>query len=160
MYKLKNLSQINNNDVMAVVSFVKVSAARRNPSDTYLYLDVKNLDTGEEFQVVGSELVERMYSADVFDSIEKVSRTEMVEILMESLNVPLTAVFKKLNGEERTVRCRILRTEPLFGRTIVEDFDKPYDPALKQSQAMQRVCQIDHRTLKVLIVKGIKYQIK
>lgn len=113
---------------------------------------VKNLDTGTEFSVHGQVLIDEMKSADEFNRVEEVSKTRLAEILTSSYNIALQVKFEKANGEERVIRGRIKSHEPLMGRSYVEDLDID-DPK-------SRLRLVDHRTLKHVIVDGVKYVVK
>jgi hypothetical protein len=80
-----------------------------------------------------------------------VTMTRAAEILITSFNRPLTVRFVKKQGGERVLRGRLLRPEPLLGRSYVEDLDAKGD---------SRIRLVDHRTIKCLIVDGVKYTVK
>lgn len=132
-------------DVIAVVKFAKVERSSTG------YVDATDIDVGEGFSIRGDSLIQKCLSADFFDSEERISRTEMAEILVSSNNTPLTVVFTKQNGEKRTLRGRLLGAEPLLGRSYVEDLDI-------DGENKKRL--VDHRTLETLIVGGVKYTLK
>jgi hypothetical protein len=114
-------------------------------------VDVTNVDSGLEFKIQGRELLEELKSADSFNSSKKVTKTELAEKLVSCYNVAFTVRFEKTNGEERTLRGRLQSHEPLMGRSYVEDLDIPKD--------QHRLRLVDHRTLKYLIVDGVKYYV-
>lgn len=141
--------QVKAGDVMAFVYFVKVAAVE----DGGKRLTVEGLSKGAppRFQVDGAGLVVGGLSADQFHETVMVSMTEAAQTLSESYNTPLTVCFTKQNGEERVLRGRFLGVEPLLGYSWVEDLDKPDG---------DRVREVNHRTVKWLIVRGVKYQVK
>lgn len=112
---------------------------------------VKDIDSGLEFKIIGRDLIEAGLSASQFDKTEKVTKTELAQKLTESHNRPFTVVFEKQDGEERTLRGRLLSSEPLMGRSHVEDLDVTDKNKLRL---------VDHRTLKSLIVDNVKYVLK
>jgi hypothetical protein len=115
-------------------------------------LHCNNLDTNTSFEVNGTELIEQMYSADRFLEEKKVTRTAMAEILMRSFNVPFKVEFIKADGKtKRTLRGRLVAPNNAMGRSQVEDLDKP---------VTDRYSQVDHRTISMLIVNGVKYTLK
>ena len=116
-------------------------------------LKVKGLDNNQgEFGVHGKELVQNAFSADVWAEEKSVNQTEMIEVLMRSYNRPFTVVFTKDDGvSERTLRGRLIEPDGLRGRSKVEDMDEPEG---------KRFRLVDHRTLKSLVVDGVKYSIK
>jgi hypothetical protein len=146
-------SSVKVGDYMMVYHFVKVEEIE----DKGASLLVRNIDTGLNFGVNGAGLVERLYSADSFVEEIKTSRTNIVKILKESYNIPFKVCFDK-EPEKKTgiVRERVLRGRLIgpgeFGRSMVEDIDVPKEE--------YNVRLVDHRTIKWLIVKGIKYIVK
>lgn len=100
------------------------------------------------FNVHGRSLNESSFSADQFHETRKASKTEVAEILVKSFNMPFTVCFDKQEGEERILRGRLIAPEPLLGRSHVEDLDITDG---------HRIRLVDHRSLKWLIVNGIKY---
>lgn len=118
------------------------------------HLKVTDVDRGKSFNVDGTDLIQAAYSADQYETEVKVSQTEVIDVLMRSYNLPFTACFEKACGEERVLRGRLIEPDGRRGRSHVEDLDLPADT----KGGRQR--QIDHRTLKWLIVAGVKYVAK
>ena len=143
--KVRLTGKVSKGDVMAFTYWGRVENVAANG----LSLDVLDLDNGTKFQVTGTDLIEKAWSANQFLSSETCSRTWAVELLVSAKNVPFTAVFTKKDGEERTIRCRLFGVqEPLMGRSRVQDLDEPVS---------DRIRQIDHRTLSALILNGCRY---
>lgn len=134
-------------DLMAFVYWGKVKNVRRQGNE----LTVDDVDTKQEFNVLGSTLVEKAFSADRFSTTKNVSKTEAAEVLVNSFNVPFTVTFEKSDGTNRVLRGRLLKTEPLLGRSMVEDLDVKKGSPLRQ---------IDHRTISSLVVNGVKYVVR
>lgn len=136
------------NDIVAVIQYTTVKTAHPDTAEWY----VENLDApGKIIRIQGKELIEQAFSADFFAEEIKVSKLQAAEILTQSINKPFTVNFIKSDGQERTLRGRLLRPEPLLGRSIVEDLDEPSPIKLRQ---------VDHRTINWLIVNGAKYVVK
>lgn len=138
-------------DLMAFTYYVKVTQVNANGNS----LMVNDLDgsTGTgDIRIDGKELVESSLSADQFAEEVKVSKTEAAELLVSSHNRPLSVSFMKTDGSERTMRGRLVKPEPLLGRSMVEDLDI-VDPK-------NRIRQVDHRTINWLVVDGVKYVVK
>lgn len=136
-------------DVMSFTYYVKVTDVRNNGEE----LMVEDLDHGlSKMRVQGRELVVGSSSADQFLEEEKVSQTKAAEMLISSIRRPLTVCFEKKDGTERMMRCRFVAQEPVMGRSMVEDLDK--------MDVKDRLRQVDHRTIKFLIVDGVKYSVK
>lgn len=136
---------IQKDDIMAFVYYTKVLKAGNN------VLDVHNIDADMDFRVEGKSLIERGLSADQYEEEVKVTKTRAAEILISSYNRPLTVCFEKLDGTERVLRGRLIRPEPLLGRSMVEDLDVA---------ASHRQRLVDHRTIRYIIVEGVKYEVK
>lgn len=154
-------SEVEAGDLMAVVSFVKVVKNETIGHGFSRNISVTNLDNEMEFQVVGDLLIEDMLSADRFVEEREVSRTNLVEILMRSYNKPITVYFIKKDGSERKIRGRLVKTEPLFGRSVVEDLDKEMSPEDNPNELFNsRTCQADHRTIFALVADGVLYKEK
>lgn len=142
-----NSKEINKGDLMALVTFVEVN--NKIGSDR---ITVKNVDNGTEFDVIGKDLIEQMYSADQAQTGVEVTKTQLAEKLVSSYNLPFTVTFEKADKSERTLRGRLVSAEPLLGRSHVEDLDIPRD--------QHRLRLVDHRTLKSLTVNGVIYRLK
>jgi hypothetical protein len=149
--KVNNLvpSKVKVNDLMAFVNYVKVKQVNLGGEE----LIVSPLDSsGKDIRISGRELVVNALSADQYEETEKVSKTEAAEILISSHNRPFTVSFEKADHTERIMRGRLIKPEPLLGRSMVEDLD--------ESDKKNRVRQVDHRTINYLVVGGVKYQVK
>ena len=139
-------SKIKVDDIMSFVYYTKVKSVN---GDTVVVCDLD--DDNKEISISGKELLEKSFSADQFEKEENVSKTRAAEILVHSGTKPLTVCFLKAEGEERTLRGRLVKPEPLLGRSMVEDLDLKTDHRLRQ---------VDHRTIKWLIVGGVLYTVK
>lgn len=140
------VAEVKKNDLMA---FVYYTTVRKVQGEN---VDVHNVDDDVNFSVQGAKLIERGFSADQFAEEVKVSKTRAAEILISSHNRPFTVCFEKQDGDDRTLRGRLVHPEPLLGRSMVEDLDL--------SASEHRLRQVDHRTIKYLIVEGVKYVVK
>lgn len=141
-------AKVNEGDLMAFIYWTKVKSTSSNGS----VLGVANLDDDEGIiRINGKELIEKSFSADQYHEEEKVGKTRAAEILLHSVNRPFTVCFLKTNGNERVLRGRLVKPEPLLGRSMVEDLDQ---------KGVNRLRQVDHRTIKYLIVDGTKYIVK
>jgi len=139
--------KVNTGDLMAFIYYATVNNSRQNGSA----LSVTDVDRQSAFDVNGKELVESAYSADQFHTVKRTTKTKVAEILISSPNRPLTVCFLKATGEERVLRGRLVKPEPLLGRSMVEDLDLI---------SGNRLRQVDHRTICYLIVDGIKYTVR
>lgn len=141
-------SKIKIGDLMAIIHYVKVKKV--DATHYEFFADDVDQPTNN-MRVQGRELLERAYSADQFAKEEKVTKTQAAELLISSVNRPFTVSFEKSDGAERTLRGRLIRPEPLLGRSMVEDLDAP---------AASRVRQVDHRTINWIIVENVKHVVK
>ena len=136
-------------DLMAVIYYVKVNNKNYNGDK----LSVQELDAGiPNIEITGKDLIKNCLSADQFAEEMEVSMTKMAEIFITSYNRPLKVCFVKQDGEERTLRGRLIQPEPLLGRSHVEDLDL--------EKGKHRLRLVDHRTIKWLVVDGVKYKAK
>ena len=119
-----------------------------------------------------------MNSAMIFDSEQKVTRTEVLEKISGAGESVMTVNFNKkvdeahiksildssdkkadlkklskqiITGKEVDMTCYVLKSENGLGRSSVIDLNAPHK---------QNFRQIDHRTVNSLILKNIKYTVK
>ena len=137
--------QVKNGDLMCFLYWGQVDRCFSSATETCV--SVTGID-GNKFDVRGNSLIRTAQSADQYHKVVRVTKTELAEVLISSHNKPFTVVFVKANGEERKMRGRLVRPEPLMGRSYVEDMD------------VKGLRQVDHRNIKSLIVDGIKYVLK
>jgi len=139
-------SKIKSGDLMAFIYWTRVRSVSGN------VLEVEDLDNGNDpIRIYSKELIEKSFSADQYEKEEKVNKTRAAEILVHAANRPFTVSFQKTDGEERVLRGRLVKPEPLLGRSMVEDLDV---------SGVNRLRQVDHRTINYLIVDGVKYIVK
>ena len=132
-------------DLVAIVRYAKVSKGGTSE------VRVVDVDNGQSFSVIGKELVNSLLSADYFGKTENVTKTKLAEILSESHNTPFTVEYEKSSGDIRTLRGRLVSTEPLMGRCLVTDLD------VERTTKESGLRLVDNRTLVSLIVRGVKY---
>lgn len=141
-------SEVKNGELMAFTYYVKVKFTTPNK------LEVTDVDRNNlPITITGQELIESALSADQFQETIKVGKTQAAEILVSSTNRPFTVSFIKADGTERILRGRLVRPEPLLGRSMVEDLDL-------ESNNPNRLRQVDHRTIEWIVVEGTKYEVK
>lgn len=141
--------KVKKGDLMAFTYWCRVQDVRRG-GDELIVADLDNNET--EIRIEGKELIVRSFSADQYAEEEKVTKTQAAELLVSSPNRPLTVSFVKQDGNERVLKGRLVKPEPLLGRSMVED--------LESKDAKNRLRQVDHRTINWLIVDGVKYVVK
>jgi hypothetical protein len=146
-------------DLMALVHFVRV----REVASEGTSMRVHDLNFGAargDINVNGRSLIENAFSADQYEEERRVSMTRAAEVLVASHNRPLTVCFIKQGskktgegaGEERVLRGRLVEANGLLGRSLCEDLDLP--------EGQSRLREVDHRTIKYLIVDGVRYVVK
>jgi hypothetical protein len=144
-------TKVKAGDLMAVIYYVKVESVDLKNDR----LVVQDLECGlGKITVTGNDLIKNSLSADYSAKEEKVSRTRAVELLLGSINRPLTVCFTKKDGTERTLRGRWLGHEKTMGRSFCEDLD------IVKTDKEDGVREVDHRTVKWLVVDGVKYTVK
>ena len=132
------------NDLVSFTYWGKINKASGNK------LSVTDVDTDENFEVKGQPLIDAAFSADTYGSTEKVTQTQIADRLVKSFNRPLTVNFTKKDGASRSLRGRLLSSEPLLGRSYVQDLDTD-DNGTRL---------VDHRTISRLVVEGVEYVVK
>jgi hypothetical protein len=145
-------------DLMAIIYYVKV---KDSPTACSTFGAGKEkmvvhdlLNNSGEIQIIGKTLIENSLSADFYDKEEKVTMTRLAEILCESPNRPLTVTFIKKDGSERKLRGRWIAQEHMLGRSFVEDLDIP------KTDKEDGLREVDHRSIKKLVVNGVCYTLK
>lgn len=141
--------QVQPGHLMAFIYYAKVESVHAGGER----LQVVGLTKGAppRFGVDGKDLVTGALSADQFHETIQVSMTEAANILVESPNTPLTVCFIKKDGTDRILRGRFLAEEPRLGYSWCEDLEKPEG---------DRVREVNHREIKWLIVRGVRYEVK
>ena len=135
-------------DLMAFTYWVKIVGTAQNGEA----LKVINLDDDDSpIHITGKELIENALSANQYQIEQKITKTKAAELLVNSVNRPFTVAFLKNDGKERVLRGRLVKPEPLLGRSMVEDLEL---------KGVNRLRQVDHRTIQYLIVDGVKYLVK
>jgi phage antirepressor YoqD-like protein len=146
--KKVDLKKVKKNDLMAFIYWGMIEGADKRKEE----LMVKCADNDEGFRVKGVPLIETSHSADQYHTTKRTTKTRVAETLVSAHNRPLSVCFVKTDGTERVLRGRLVKPEPLLGRSMVEDLDLP--------NTDHRLRQVDHRTIKWLIVDGVKYTVR
>lgn len=129
--------------LVAISKFARVTSV--TPSELWLH----DVDDNSDFRVVGTELMSKLVSADLFEKEVKETLTNVAK-LVSSSHGPITVCFLKQDDSERILRGRLLSTEPLLGRSHFDDLDLQAN----------RLRLVDHRTIKWAIIDGTKYLVK
>jgi hypothetical protein len=115
-------------------------------------MQIKGSD-GHVFDVKGDKLAEDLVNGSDFNEVVKTNLTEMATILSNSNGAPFTVEFLKKDGTLRSLRGILVRPEPVLGRCIVIDVDETIQAGTNQFR------QVDNRTIKSLIIRGVKYDL-
>lgn len=142
-------SNVNNGDIMSFTYWGKVTECVTGFQGTKI--TCKDIDRGLEFVVDGNSLIENSSSSSQFSTTEKVTKSQIVEILVNSHNVPFTVRFVKQDGTLRNLVGRLIGVDKKnLGYVDVEDLEKPVG---------SRFRLVDCRTIKSLIVNNVKYYV-
>jgi len=144
-------SNIKTNDLMSITYYFKVTGVKNNGSSVSCR-DVTN--DKMTFDINGTDLLESCASADQVTTEERVTMTKAAELLVNAHGVPFTVCFTKQDGKDRVLRGRLLTPEPLLGRSKVEDLDLP------GNNPTARMRQVDHRTIKYIVLNGVKHVVR
>jgi hypothetical protein len=140
--------KIKPGDIMSLTYYVRVK--RSSPGQAAMTVD--DLDHGvEDIEVGGEGLIRSAKSADQFHEVQRVSKTRAAELLVGAHGLPFTVAFRRSDGAERTLRGRLVQPEPLLGRSLVEDLD---------IRSGNRMRLVDHRTIRRLILDGVRYDVR
>ena len=134
-------------ELMAFTYYGKVNEVKNGGSGVVVF----DVDNQREMLITGTDLIAGAASADQYAEEVKVTKTEAAQLLVDSANRPFTVVFEKQDSTDRTLRGRLVHPEPLLGRSKVEDLDVT---------GVNRMRLVDHRTIKSLVVDGVKYIVK
>ena len=171
-----NPNQLKVGDRLSRISYMEVVEAGSRS------LRVRN-EEGMTWTIAASILENEAYAANQFTEVQEVSRTDMVHALESAGDSVFTVVFEKktsqksivaalsaldslpdrkaalnklaksmMAGEERTLVGYLTSTEPKMGRSVVVD--------LEISPDQHRLRLVDHRTIKSLTLRNIKYVLK
>lgn len=141
-------TKVKSGDLMAFTYYTRIKSTGNRGE----MLVVEDLHSNmSQITITGKELVERSASADQYHEEEKVTKTHAAEILINSPNRPLTVCFDKADGSERILRGKLIKPEPLMGRSMCEDLE---------TTDKNRARLVDHRTIHWIIVDGVKYVVK
>jgi len=146
--KLVNPSDLQRGDVLSRIMYLTVVEKKFvDGLDRILVQDIN----GFRFWIDYDTVAETSVSASQYQKIEKVTQTQLAEILVDIGDVVFTVNFDKKSGEKRTMIAHLLDTENHMGRSQVRDLLITFGNPLRQ---------VDHRTINWLIVKGVKYELK
>ena len=150
-----DVKQVKVGGVLSKLIYAKVEAIEKKftGSHPFSILSVRctDLEDGTTFWLEGEELIGTCMSADTYLNEVNVSLTEVVEKLMKAEARPFSVGFVKKNGEERVLRGRMVTPDGALGRSTVIDFDVMGGSPLRQ---------VDHRTIKWLVMGNTKYIVK
>lgn len=132
-----------------IISFTVYATVDEKYDDGVVCNDIY---TGTRYTIFGPTHY-NFKSADIFSRIENSNKTELAKKILNAGTDVFTVEFVKQNGENRTIRGRLVSDDSLMGRALVEDLDIPLS-------TVSNIRQVDLRTLKSLIIRGVKYVVK
>lgn len=154
------MKHLNEGDVIARVVYARIikvghmvegTGRNRRVKENVDSLLCEDLSTnGHRFQIDGEDLIDSFESSEQWGTSEPKSMTELAEILVNAGYSPFLVTFTKQDGENRTLRGRLVKPEPLLGRSLVQDFEAD-DEGLRL---------VDHRTIQSIIIRGVYYKLK
>ena len=143
-------------DIVLISNYSKITFV----NDDSTVIHIENLyNPSQKIKIEGKDLIDKMKSADFWTDEQKLGLINIATKLVEAGDNPFTVCFLKANGDERILRGRLLETVPLLGRSTVEDFDAVIETidANGEVDSSDRIRQVDHRTIKWLIINKVKY---
>jgi len=151
-----NMAKVKKGDYLSRISFMKVEGG-----DTRIGgFSVTNED-GFGWNIASNIIKAECNSTQHTETI-KTPKTGIAEILMNARDAIIKVCFEKADGTERTLTGYVIGAEVVLGRTIAIDIEKPKKLRKgkdgKDYDERQRL--VDHRTLKWLIYKGVKYSVR
>jgi len=151
-----NMSKLSKGDFLGRVSFMQVQGG----STRHGGFEVANED-GFQWAIGSNIIKEECYSTQFSDTV-KTPKTGIAEILINANDAIIQVCFDKADGSERVLTGYVIGAEVVLGRTIAIDIEKPKKIRKgkdgKEFDERQRL--VDHRTLKWLIYKNVKYFVK
>lgn len=151
-----NMAKVKKGDYLSRISFMKVGGG------TYRHggFTVSNEDGFTWY--IGSNIIKAECESTQHTETVKTPKTGIAEILMNARDAIIQVCFDKADGTERTLTGYVIGAEVVLGRTIAIDIEKPKKIREgkdgKEYDERQRL--VDHRTLKWLVYKGVKYSVK
>ena len=150
-----NMSKLKKGDYLSRISFMKVVGG----STQYGGFTVSNED-GFSWNI-GSSIIKQECFSTQFKEEVKTPKTKIAEILMNANDAIIQVCFEKANGDERILTGYVIGAEVVLGRTIAIDIEKPKKIRKgKDGDYDERQRLVDHRTLKWLVYKNVKYFVK
>lgn len=143
-------TSIKKGDMLSLTRFFVVESV----SSDHTSLHARDVYSGQQFDVIGVDLIDDMSHADNYLEERQATKTELAELLTAARNVPFTVNFNKVDGTQRTLRGRLLSSQGLLGYSLVEDLDKP------DGDKRDNLRQVNHRAINWLICDGFKYSLK
>lgn len=139
--------------IMCFTYLVKVADIK---DDGTVVVNGLNEGSPKEFGVHGDSLIASSKSADQVHEEIYVTQTKAIEMLIGAGPTDLFTVhFIKNDGEPRTLKGRFIAADPR-GYSNVEDLEVP----TKGRTPEERWRKVDNRTIKWIIIGGVKYTVK
>jgi hypothetical protein len=148
-------SKVKRGDMLQLAYWGIVRSIAQQGGDIKLEIEPVTEGMPGNFFVHGNGLVEQGKSADTHDeeNVVKCTQHEIAEHFLASSRLPITVCFTKQDGEQRTLRGRIISPNGVLGESLVEDLDLPVG-------GKSRVRTIYHKQIDWLVANGVRYELK
>lgn len=140
---MSKFDQLKKGEMLSFTTYVKVDSI--NKSANAINVTASN---GAKLTVAGRDLIESFNSNSQFEEVQKLGKNALAEKLQNAGDKIFTVEFTKATGEDRVLTGHFVSGEPLLGRSTVRDL------AITSGNNLR---QVDHRTIKSIIVGGVKY---
>jgi hypothetical protein len=139
--------------------FKKLKKGERLSFTNYVIVDKVNkrdgsinvtTSTGQRIQILGEEIIKKFQSNTQHTKTKKLGKNALAEVLQNAGVKIFTVEFVTSKGDDRTLTGYYLSSEANLGRSNVIDLEA----------TGHNMRQVDHRTIKSIIIDGTKYVAK
>jgi len=120
-------------------------------------LSVMDIRTKDNVIIRGESLINMMHSNDHYEQTIKVTKAQMVDMLLSAGNSVFTVGFKKADGSNRVMIACNPKAEIHLGRTQVIDLELIDKDAEDKTRGIRL---IDNRTIEFLVLNNVNYSLK
>lgn len=138
-------------DIVYKPLYIEVDSSFQNVRYKEASFCGRDCDTNETTRIQGDDLVNKFVSSMDFESTEEATKTELARALTNAGPYPFTVIFTKSDGSDRELTGVLVEHEDLLGRSMVRDLRITKGSPIRT---------VDHRTLKSLVLNGVKYVLK
>jgi hypothetical protein len=139
-----NFSKLKPGERLSNVSYFEVVSVSPK-TETVTVRDAN----GTELDIVGKDFIEKsLKSSSQFEKTEKLGKNDLAEKLFTSGDTVMTVEFVKQDNTPRTLVGYFVSQDTNLGRSNFIDLNVTSGHAVRQ---------VDHRTIKSVIVNNVKY---